>query len=321
MKYEQHLLGLGCMGLGGGWNDKPHDMNHVKQARIAVDAALEAGIRLFDHADIYARGKAESVFGELLKSEPGLREHFFIQTKCGIRLPGDPPGSKQGRYDFSRGHILHAVENSLKRLQLESIDLLLLHRPDPLVEPEEVAEAFEELKKSGKVKEFGVSNHTPAQMALLRKYLPMHLKTNQVEFHLLYSDMLDGGIAGVTETLDPSGVEGTIEYCRTHDIRLQAWSPAARGLLSGAVYRGRDKNLQQRIENCGARVRELAAQHEVSPEAVVVAWVHHHPAKILPILGSRNPERIRRCAGALEVKLRRYEWYELYCLGRGSGLP
>ncbi len=171
------------MGLGGGWNDKPHDVNHVKQARIAVDAALEAGIRLFDHADIYACGKAESVFGELLKSEPGLREHLFIQTKCGIRLPGDPPGSKQGRYDFSRGHILHAVENSLKRLQLESIDLLLLHRPDPLVEPEEVAGAFEELKKSGKVKEFGVSNHTPAQMSLLRKYLPMPLKVNQVEFH------------------------------------------------------------------------------------------------------------------------------------------
>ena len=309
------------MGLGGGWNDKPHDVNHVKQARIAVDAALEAGIRLFDHADIYARGKAESVFGELLKSEPGLREHLFIQTKCGIRLPGDPQGSKQGRYDFSRGHILHAVENSLKRLQLESLDLLLLHRPDPLVEPEEVAEAFEELKKSGKVKEFGVSNHTPAQMALLGKYLPMPLKSNQVEFHLLYSDMLDGGIADSTGTLDPSGAKGTIEYCRTHDIRLQAWSPAARGLLSGAVYRGRDENLKKRIENCGARVRELAAQHEVSPEAIVVAWVLHHPARILPILGSRTPERIRKCAGSLEVKLSREEWYELYCLGQGSSLP
>ena len=209
----------------------------------------------------------------------------------------------------------------MKRLQLETIDLLLLHRPDPLVEPEEVAEAFEELKKSGKVKEFGVSNHTPAQMVLLRKYLPMPLKTNQIEFHLLYSDMLDGGIAGGPGTLDPSGAEGTIEYCRTHDICLQAWSPAARGLLSGAVYRGRDENLKKRIENCGARVRELAAQHEVSPEAIVVAWVLHHPAKILPLLGSRTPERIRRYAGSLEVKLSREEWYELYCLGRGSGLP
>ena len=152
ISHDMHRLALGCMGLGGSWNDKSYDQNHIKQAHSAIETALEEGIHFFDHADIYARGKAEAVFGEFLKSKPELREKIFIQTKCGIRLPGDPPGIEQGRYDFSRKHILDSVDQSLMRLKTEYLDMLLLHRPDPLVEPEEVAQAVENLNQNGKVR-------------------------------------------------------------------------------------------------------------------------------------------------------------------------
>ena len=247
MNQQMDRLAIGCMGLGGGWNDKAYDRNHIKQAEKVIETALEAGIGYFDHADIYARGKAEAVFGEVLKSRPELREKIFLQTKCGIRLPGDPPECQQGRYDFSRKHILCSVEDSLKRLQTDCIDMLLLHRPDPLVEPEEVSNVFEQLKESGKVKKFGVSNHTPAQIALLQKYLTVPIAVNQMEFHLLHSGMLDGGIAGAKTPLDPLGLEGTIEYCRLHDIRIQAWSPVAKGILSGQNYKGKDEKLKKQI--------------------------------------------------------------------------
>ena len=321
MNQETHRLAIGCMGLGGGWNEKAYDKNHITQAEKVIETALELGIRFFDHADIYARGKAEAVFGEVLQSRPELREKIFLQTKCGIQLPGDPPGCQQGRYDFSREHILDSVEQSLLRLKTEFIDMLLLHRPDPLLEPEEVANVFEQLKQSGKVKEFGVSNHTPAQMALLQKYLTVPIASNQMEFHLLQSGMLDGGISGSKGPMDPPGLEGTIEYCRLHNIRLQAWSPVSKGLLSGQKYKGKDEKLKERILNCSRKVGEFSKKHKVPAEAIVVAWILHHPARILPVLGSKNPERIKNCAKSLEVHLKREEWYELYCLGRGTNLP
>ena len=321
ISHDTHRLALGCMGLGGSWNDKSYDQNHIKQAHSAIETALEEGIHFFDHADIYARGKAEAVFGEILKSKPGLREKIFIQTKCGIRLPGDPPGIEQGRYDFSRKHILDSVDQSLMRLKTEYLDMLLLHRPDPLVEPEEVAEAFENLNQNGKVREFGVSNHTPAQMELLLKYLTVPIRSNQIEFHLLHSGMLDGGIAGSPNPVDPSGLEGTIEFCRIHQIQIQAWSPISKGFLSGRSYQGKDGKLKERILKCKAKIDEFSKKHQAPAEAIVVSWILHHPARILPVLGSKNPDRIRRCARSLEVKLSREEWFELYCLGRGSNLP
>ena len=245
----------------------------------------------------------------------------FTQGECGIRLPGDPPGIEQGRYDFSRKHILDSVDQSLMRLKTEYLDMLLLHRPDPLVQPEEVAEAFENLNQNGKVREFGVSNHTPAQMELLLKYLTVPIRSNQIEFHLLHSGMLDGGIAGSPNPVDPSGLEGTIEFCRIHQIQIQAWSPISKGFLSGRSYQGKDGKLKERILKCKAKISEFSKKHQAPAEAIVMAWILHHPARILPILGSKNPDRIRRCARSLEVKLSREEWFELYCLGRGSNLP
>ena len=320
MDHETHRLALGCMGLGGDWN-KSFDTNHVKQAQVAIETALEAGISFFDHADIYSRGKAESVFGEVLKSKSELREKIVLQSKCGIHLPGDPPESKQGRYNLSYSHILNAVDGSLKRLHVENLDFLLLHRNDPLIEPEEVARAFEKLKESGKVSNFGVSNHTPAQMTLLQKYIPMSICANQIKFNLLQCNLLDGGNDG---TLFPQrntrGSDGTIEFCRLHNIRLQAWSPVAKGVFSGRSLKGKDNDLNMRIEACTSKVKELSEIYSVSREAVAVAWILHHPARILPILGSKTPQRIKNCAEALNVRLSREEWYELYCLGRGSPL-
>ena len=149
----------------------------------------------------------------------------------------------------------------------------------------------------------------------------MNLSANQMEFHLLHCDMINSGVAGQLKLLDPLGVEGTIEYCRIHDIRLQAWSPVARGVLSGQSFKGRDENLKKRIENCGTKVLELSKTLGVSREAIVVAWILRHPAQILPILGSKTPQRIKNCAEALEVKLSKEEWNQLFCLGRGANLP
>ena len=164
-------------------------------------------------------------------------------------------------------------------------------------------------------------DETLDQIALLKKFLTVPIVSNQMEFHLLQSEMLDGGISGSKGPLDPPGLEGTIEYCRLHNIRLQAWSPVSKGHLSGEKYKGKDEKLKVRILNCSRKVREFSKKHEVPAEAIVVAWILHHPARILPVLGSKNPERIRNSAKSLEVHLKREEWYALYCLGRGTNLP
>jgi predicted oxidoreductase len=220
-------IGYGAMSIGGSWDDTPLTDSVRKSALQVLQTALDASINFFDHADIYCNGKSEEAFADLWKGSQHLRQQIYLQTKCGI-LFGPPH-----RFDFSYEHIIASVEGSLKRLQTDYIDVLLLHRPDPLVEPEEVARAFDELKNSGKVRWFGVSNHTAAQLDFLQKYLNQPIVTNQVEFNLIHTHMLDEGILFNQNNSRITRNEGVIEYCRLHNITLQAWAPLANGWITG----------------------------------------------------------------------------------------
>lgn len=304
------------MGLGGGWNDAAIDESHVREAEAALDAALEVGINFFDHADIYTRGKAETVFGRVLKGRPGLREHVFLQTKCGIRF-GEGP-RVPARYDFSACHILASVEGSLARLGVEYLDVLLLHRPDPLVEGEEVAEAFHRLNADGKVRHFGVSNMSEGQIRYLQAWLDVPVIVNQLEMGLTRIGFLETGVH-VNQSAAQANTfpDGTLEYCRLENIQLQAWSPLAKGYLSGRSL----DDAPESVRATAALVAEMAAERGVSREAVVIAWLLAHPAGIQPVIGTKTPERIRACAEALGLNLSREDWYALYVTARGRPLP
>jgi predicted oxidoreductase len=305
-------IGYGCMSIGGSWDDAPLTDSIRETAVKSVRTALDAGINFFDHADIYCNGKSEEAFAELWKQSPHLRQQIYLQTKCGIRFA--PP---LHRFDFSYEHIITSVEGSLRRLQTDYIDVLLLHRPDPLVEPEEVARAFDELSHSGKVRWFGVSNHTAAQMELLRNFLNQPILTNQVEFNVIHTHMLDEGIVFNQNNARPTRNEGVMEYCRLHNIMLQAWGPLAAGRLTGMAH----PNGAKHIEATATRVAQMAAEKGVSAEAILIAWILRHPARIQPLPGTTNPERIRAACEAEHVNLTREEWYDLFTLGRGEKLP
>lgn len=304
-------IGYGTMSIGGTWDDTPVTDSVRKAAMQVVRAALEAGINFFDHADIYCHGKSEEAFAELWKDTPHLRQQIYLQSKCGIRF--GPPH----RFDFSYEHIIASVEGSLKRLQTDYIDVLLLHRPDPLVEPEEVARAFDELHSAGKVRWFGVSNHTAAQMELLRKCLNQPLVANQVQFNPIHTHMLDEGILFNQDNTRLTRNEGVIEYCRLHTITLQAWAPLATGRLTG---RQRPKD-GAHVQKAADLVSQMAAEKGVHPEAILIAWILRHPARIQPLPGTTNPERLRAAAEADRLSLTREEWYELFLAGRGEPLP
>ncbi|AFC27950.1 aldo/keto reductase [Paenibacillus mucilaginosus 3016] len=313
---EASRLVLGCMGLGGGWDREPVTQAHVKQAHEAVEAALSAGINMFDHADIYTLGKAEEVFGRVLKERPGLREEIILQSKCGIRFEEGP--GRPGRYDFSKEHILSSVDGILQRLGTEYLDILLLHRPDPLMEPEEVAEAFAQLKRSGKVKGFGVSNMSGGQMRFLQSALDEPLLVNQLELNLAKLDWVDAGVhVNQAAGTGVSFPDGTLEYCRSEKVQVQAWGPLARGLFTGRDLAGES----DAVRATAALVAELAEARGVPREAVVLAWLMRHPAGIQPVLGTVKPQRIADCAEALKVELTREEWYSLYVSSRGERLP
>lgn len=315
---EVSQIAYGCMLIGGGWNREPLTEQTRKEAISVLCAALDEGIDFFDHADIYCYGKSEEVFSALWQEVPGLRQKIVLQSKCGIRFPGDPDESSPHRFDFSYAHITRSVEGILQRLKTDYLDILLLHRPDPLVEPEEVAQAFDELHQSGKVRFFGVSNHTPAQMDLLRRYLDQPLVANQLEINVLHTHLLNEGIVfNQDRPTYPVRGEGTLEYCRLHDISVQAWAPLAGGAVTGKVVE-QPGEAQIKVKQL---VDQLAKQKETSPEAILIAWLMRHPAKIQPIIGTTKPERVRAACQASEVELSREEWYRLFTAGRGAPLP
>ncbi len=290
-------IALGCMRM--------HALE-TKDATYVIENALNEGVNLFDHADIYGKGKSEEAFAAAMDMNSSIREKMVIQTKCGIRA---------GFYDFSKEHIIGSVEESLKRLNTDYVDILALHRPDALMEPEEVAEAFTTLKESGKVRHFGVSNHNPMQIELLKRSLGQDLILNQMQFSLMNTPMLDAGI-NVNMQNDFSVMRdgGMLEYSRLNNMTIQAWSPFQYGMIEGVFVGNPD------FPEVNVKLQELAEKYDVTDSAIAIAWILRHPANIQPIVGSMNPKRLSDIAKASHIKLTRQEWYELY-LAAGNNLP
>ena len=269
---------------------------------------LDRGLYFFDHADIYGRGECERLFAEALPLTGYKREDIIIQSKCGIH-----PGVM---YDCSKEHILRSVDGILERLRTDYIDILLLHRPDALIEPEETAAAFDILEQSGKVKHFGVSNHRPGQIELLKKYVKQDLIIDQLQFSIPFSSMVASGLEANMTTdgaVDRDG--GVLDYCRLNDISIQAWSPFQYGFFEGVFVGNTDK-----FPELNRILDELGQKYSVTPTAIATAWILRHPAHIQMIFGSTNLTRIGEIIDGCSIELEREEWYRLY-LGSGHILP
>ena len=290
-------IALGCMRLAG---------LTVTAAESLVNTALEQGIDLFDHADIYGAGESERLFGEVLRRNPGMRQRMLLQGKCGIC---------KGYYDASEKHILEAVDGCLSRLGVDTLDLLLLHRPDALMEPEEVAQAFTKLEQSGKVKHFGVSNQNAGQLALLEQAMPGKLAVNQLQFGLAHTGPVDAGL-NVNTRNDQAVLrdDGVLDYCRLHRITLQAWSPFQQGWFEGPFLNSEKYAALNRL------IRQMAEEKGVTDVAIAVAWIMRHPARMQTIVGTTNEKRLADICKAATVELTRQEWYGLY-LAAGNPLP
>ncbi len=284
-------------------------MNSVEQDKAAqlIEYAVERGIHFFDHADIYGRGSCEEKFAKALKATKVRREDIMIQTKCGI-IPGK-------MYDLSKEHIVFSAEQSLKKLDTDYIDVFLLHRPDALVEPEEVAEAFDLLKRQGKVRFFGVSNHNTMQLKLLKKYLNEPLMVNQLQFGLGHTAMVSAGMEANMMTEGAVNRDGSVlDYCRLEDITIQAWAPFQSSKYK-EVFLDNEKYLK-----LNERLGEIAKRYNVTPMTIATAWILRHPANIQMLAGTMKVSRLKEIADAMEIKLTREEWYDLY-ISAGNILP
>lgn len=281
----------------------------VENVRSLLGAAEESGINMLDIADCYSEGKAEELLGRTFEANPGLREKFFLQSKCGI--------VKEPFYffDFSKKHIIEAVEGSLRRLHTDHLDSLLLHRPDALMDPEEVCEAFNTLRESGKVRSFGVSNFNPAQMRLLQNALDDAIICDQVQLSVCHTPMIDASF-NVNMDNDPSVMRdgGVLEYCRQNGIAVQAWSVMQHGFFKG-VFIGDPHYLR-----LNSVLDRIASEYGVSSTAIAVAWVLRIPGKTQAVIGTTKPERVKSSAKAGDIKLTREQWYEIY-LAAGNDLP
>jgi predicted oxidoreductase len=316
-------ISFGCASLGG-WIKGVVDADTVRAAERLVHKAHEIGVTLFDHADFYGFGNGELAFGEVLKRTPALRDGVVIQSKCGQIMPGDPGPDDPYRVDLSREHILRSVEGSLKRLCTDHLDILLLHTPDPLMDPAEIGEALEALKRSGKVRYFGVSNFSATQIARLQASIDQRLIINQIQLGLGHSHHLVDGSEFTVEVgqdvlqvmsggpkaqftnryLGTAG-PGTFDYCLMHDIQVQAWSPIRSELMSASAAQ------PPRVRAAAALVAEIAARKGVTPAAVAIAWLLRHPAGIVPVFGTMNPDHLVENCKADDVELSRSEWYAL----------
>lgn len=289
-----------------------------EQARKVLETSLELGFTFFDHADIYADGESERVFTKIMKELGVKRESLLLQSKCGInKLSPD----KKVYFDFSYAHIIKSVDGILQRLQTDYLDVLLLHRPDTLMEPEEVARAFNELEAAGKVRNFGVSNQNPGQMELLKTAVKQPLIANQLQFGPAHVDMITAGLnVNIHSDEGNSRDNGILEYCRINDVTIQAWSPLQYGMIEGAFQAAEDTAVRQRLKKLNNCLEDLAKKHGVSSEAIAIAWILRHPAKIQAVVGSMNPERLRLIADSQKITLSREEWYDVYKAG-GNTLP
>lgn len=281
----------------------------VDQVEDLIESALEVGINAFDIADCYGHGKCEQILGEVLKRRPDLREKMWIQSKCGIRM------EEFTYFDFSKEHILEAVDGILERLNVDYIDSLLLHRPDALMEPAEIAEAFDLLKSQGKVIDFGVSNQNPMMMALIQKDVNQPLVANQLQLSAAFTPSFDAGFhvnmkqeAGIVRD------SSIFEYCRLHDVVIQAWSVLQFDYFGG-VFLGSEK-----YPELNHVLNRLAEKYHVSPSAVAITWVLRYPAKMQAVIGTTKKARVAEAAKAAEIQLTRKEWYEIY-LAAGNDLP
>ncbi len=273
----------------------------LKDAETLIRTAMEEGINFFDHADIYGAGTCEEIFADAIQMNASIREKMILQSKCGIR-------AKENYFDFSKEHILKSVDGILKRLKTDYLDILLLHRPDPLMEPAEVAEAFEELRSSGKVNYFGVSNFNPTQIELLKKYVPQKLVVNQLQFSIAHTPMIDSGIALNMQIDQAINRDSSIlEYCRLHDMTIQAWSPFQHGFFKG-VFLGDTENFPELNEV----INTLAKKYEVTATAIATAWITRHPANIQVVTGTTKPGRLQEACKGSEIALTREEWYQIY---------
>ncbi|HWJ79328.1 MAG TPA: aldo/keto reductase family oxidoreductase [Niallia sp.] len=294
---EVPVVAVGCMRINS---------LEKKEAETFVQTALEQGANFFDHADIYGGGNCEEIFADAIHMNADIREKIILQSKCGIR---------KGQFDFSKEHILNSVDGILKRLNTEYLDVLLLHRPDALVEPEEVAEAFDQLEQSGKVRAFGVSNQNPMQIQLLKKYVKQPLVANQLQLSITNATMISNGINVNMENESAINRDGSIlDFCRLNDITIQPWSPFQYGFFEG-VFLGNDKfpELNQQID-------AIAEKYNVSNTTIAIAWLLRHPAKMQPVIGTMNLERLIDCCKASDIQLTREEWYSIY-RAAGNILP
>lgn len=273
------------------------------EVRTLVRTALDAGITFIDHADVYGAELhgCERRFAEAMRLTPAERESLVIQTKCGIVRDGP-------YFDFSYEHIIESVNGSLSALETDYIDILLLHRPDALVEPDDVAKAFDELSTSGKVRAFGVSNHTPGQIELLRRSVQQPLVANQLQLSVTHAALIAQGVAANMAALDQSISRdvGVLDYCRLNDITVQAWSPFQAGFFTGPFLGSPEyAELNQVIDR-------LAGQYDVSPIAIATAWITRHPANMQVVLGTTTPDRVAAAAQGSDLPLTRAEWYEMF---------
>lgn len=295
--FDASAVSLGCMRMGG---------LDEKSVDAIMDTAIENGINFFDHADIYGGGKSEELFGDYLKRHKGQRDKLMIQTKCAIH-------DKQ--YDFSKEHILKSVDGSLKRLGAEYVDVLLLHRPDTLVEPEEVAEAFDELEKSGKVKYFGVSNHNMLQMELLKTAVKQPLIINQLQFSVTEAGMVTSGMNVNMKNAESVMHDGAfLEYSRIKNITIQAWSPFQYGFFKGNYVDSAE------FPELNHKLAEIGEKYGLTKTGVATAWILRHPAKMQVIAGTMNPLHLKEVCKGADVELTRAEWYEIY-RSAGHTLP
>jgi predicted oxidoreductase len=276
------------------------------QAERFIQAALEEGANFFEHADIYGKGKCEEVFAEAIQMSPGVRDNIILQSKCGIR---------PGMFDFSKEHILNSVDGILRRLRTDYLDVLLLHRPDTLVEPEEVAEAFDLLESSGKVRHFGVSNQNPMQIQLLKKFVKQPIVANQLQLSVTNANMISQGFNVNMDNHSAVNRDGSVlDFCRLHEITIQPWSPFQYGFFEG-VFLDNEK-----FPELNSKINEVAAKYEVSNTTIAIAWLLRHPANMQPVIGTMNVGRMQDCCKAADIRLTREEWYAIF-RSAGNILP